>query len=111
MKRYLLAAGLALAAMSPAMAADDKGACLWANQVDGFEAATKDSIVLTVGQRKWTATFSVPCMGVEQAMTVGVDSMGSCVDIGDTVIFKDNGSWTQRCMISGISPVVEPPAN
>jgi hypothetical protein len=104
MNRFTLAFGFCLAAASPALAADDAGTCLWANQVDGFGTATRESIVLTAGTRNWLATFANPCAEIERAMSVAVEATGTCVGKGDSVVFRLPGGMSQRCMISGIAP-------
>lgn len=109
MKRTICALGLAVAAMTPlAQAADaPKGTveerCLFADRVDGFQDAKRDSIVLTMGQRKWRADFANSCSGVNFALSVAVDSKTTCVTAGDTVIFQEAGSFNKRCMINEIT--------
>jgi hypothetical protein len=106
--RFFVAVGIGFAAAAPAPAADDAGACLWANQVDGFGTATRGSIVLMAGTRNWLATFPNPCIDAEEALSVALDARGTCVGNGDQVVFKLAGGMSQHCTISSVTPVDRP---
>lgn len=108
MKRAL-ALCIAAASILPAMAEEEKSdGCLFSRQVDGFEDTSRDSIVLTAGRQRWLAEFGVSCIGIEDALAVGVKAFGTCVASGDTVEFKDNAGMQQHCMISKLTKIEKP---
>lgn len=111
--RLAFAALAALALAPEALAADDaaprtKTSCLWASQIDGFQDVTRDSVILTIGSRRWRAELAGPCSGLNFAETVAAVATTSCLSEGDKIIYHDAG-MERTCFITSLTFVPPEP--
>lgn len=98
----VLAAGTALAE-DPPVTDTQRERCLWADRIDGFSEASRDSVVLHQGMRRFRATFATPCIGIEWAMTLRATSAMACFGEGDRIEFSDmGGSARASCIVSAL---------
>lgn len=105
--RLALAALAALALVPQALAADEaapgpKSSCLWAAHIDGFQDVTRDSVVLTMGSRRWRAELAGPCTGLNFAEKLAAVSATSCLREGDKIVYQDAG-MKLSCFITSVT--------
>ena len=104
MNRLILAAALA-GLLVPAASAEN---CLWADQIDGFHDAKKDSVVLTQGGQDYLAEVMGECIGLQWAESIATDAHTQCLEAGDALVFIDNGNMHRRCLISKLTKIEKP---
>jgi hypothetical protein len=80
--------------------------CLFADLVDGFKNAEKETVVLTQGSREFLVTFTARCRGLNWAQEIAtVARGGACLTPGDKIVFAETQGFTERCYIKTIEMV------
>lgn len=106
MMKLVLAGAMASMALCGAAAAESASRpsepCLRSNLIDGFQKATRDSVVLTQGSRQWLVETAGTCSGLDFANTIGTKSRTTCFTAGDSLVFSDAG-FRQSCMVSDVT--------
>ena len=116
-----LAAGLAAALATPAMAADtghwksnrsERQACLQIGRIENWRAPNDRTLIVDSDtHKKYRVDLLGHCPGLNFAQTIGFRSMGgmrlSCITPGDVVFFHSPG-MEMRCAIRKVSPYRPP---
>ena len=97
-----LIAGSAL--LAPALADSERKyePCLNNRLIDGFEKATRSSVVLTQNSKRFLVSTVGTCVGLNYAETVATVSHTTCFTPGDKIVFRDSG-MRQSCMARDVT--------
>jgi hypothetical protein len=119
MMRAVVLSSLALALNVSAVAAADDAkpsSCAFVRSIDGWKPIDEThAYIYTSPRRKFLVTFFAPCRELKWALFARIEtrpSAGTCLSVGDTLVFGRGGvlasrrwEFEERCVISAIEAV------